>query len=786
MVDVTLSLDGGNRLARGKGVLRPLLILSLTLLAAFFNLRDPIMPGSGLDASWVLATEHAARSGAVFGRDFVFTYGPYFRLATRLFDPDRFAPVLFYDVATVVLLCAPALLAGSIRGIAAVAAALFLLAPATDSLVMAGFLAVFLSALKVRDARTIALVAICGPLVLSKLSFILVLGPLVLLADAFHARHRRLPLFTGVLAASILLSLVAAGQPLSSLPDLARNSLAIIFGYGHAMELRGAFSQALLAVGLSGVLILVCAWRLIGRPVLEAPDALRLRVIANPQSLAALSGVTWFLFIAFKAGFVRQDTHPMLTFEAIVLGTAVLAGHLSKQFYEDPAPRIATPLLGLAIISIVVVCYVARSGAQSPGTLALPAAEAAFARTVGDAPDRLTIARNWLLGSRWKDATTRREQALADLKRAFPPTVVGSVDVIPYDLAEVIGSGLDYRPRPIPQSYSAYTPHLQNLDAAHFAGTGAPDTLLIKLLDIDGRLPTLALGPSLPVIAARYDAVGMDRLGLVMRRRELPRPVATRPLGQASIVLNRWMDLPRSNGVVMGRFDIRPTLATQIIGFLFKDPALAVHLRSASGKVRSYRFIPGMAREGVALSPLPTPGSLGAFMLLEPSSGLPLDPVVAMMIEGHEWAYRGGAVSFQAVQVQPAANQALAGRLRLRATLALSDPTGLASLDAAEIFAHAPTTLRAPIAEPTRLDGVVGLRAHPPGPPSDGARFLIKQIEPTGRQTVLFDRVLSDGAAEAPFSIALKPGAELVLTTDALGNPNFDWSYWRLFSRPAA
>jgi hypothetical protein len=738
------------------------------LLTAFLNLRDPLLPGVGLDASWVLATDHAVKTGAVFGRDFVFTYGPYFRLATRLFEPGRFGLVLAFDLITPLMLAAPALINRSFGGMTAIAAALLVFQPSTDSLVMAAFLAVFLAALQRPGGWTLLLVALCGPLVLSKLSFALVLGPLMLLADATHARGRRWPAFTPVLAVSAVLSLIAAHQPLSALPDFAANSLAIILGYGHAMQLPGPYAEAALALLLSAGVLGLYAWRLAAR------GAHALVV------MAAVCGAAWFFFIAFKAGFVRQDGHPAITFEAIVLGSAVLIGALCPASGQAARDRARTRIAAAIWVLAAAACFVAKSAATDRAASPWSAAALQLDRAVKGAPARLGDAASWLTGARQAEMTRRRDDALNRLRRVFPAAVTGSVDVIPYDLSEVIGSGLDYRPRPVPQSYSSYTPELQRRDAAHFAGPSAPDTLLLKLIDIDNRLPTLAVGPSLPVIAARYDAVGMDPLGIVLRRRAAPRPVRMRELGVAALPLNAWVDLPRMPGVVMGRFDIRPTLPAKLAGFLFRDPLLAIHLRGASGQVRTYRFVPGMAQAGVAISPMPAPGGLGALLLLSPQANLPADPVVAVMIEGHRWAYGDAKVALSAMERAPAAILSLSPGFALKAALTLSDPSGRAALEAGEIFAHAPTTLKATVTAPIVLEGVVGIRPHPPGPTGDGVAFSIAQIDAAGRERVLFRRTLPDGPSQASVRVTLTPGTRVVLRTDARGNVNFDWSYWNL------
>src|SRR5437868_8190718 len=69
-------------------------VLAICVAAVVLLLVPPGLPGAGLDASWNLALEHAAREGKIFGQDFVFTYGPFGVLSARLFDPGTFIFVL--------------------------------------------------------------------------------------------------------------------------------------------------------------------------------------------------------------------------------------------------------------------------------------------------------------------------------------------------------------------------------------------------------------------------------------------------------------------------------------------------------------------------------------------------------------------------------------------------------------------------------------------------------------------------------------------------------------------
>ncbi len=95
--------------------------------------------------------------------------------------------------------------------------------------------------------------------------------------------------------------------------------------------------------------------------------------------------------------------------------------------------------------------------------------------------------------------------AVADLTSA-PLAVLlhGGADLYPVDQAVIIANTTRWDPRPVFQSYAAYTPFLAELNAAHLAGPSRPQTLLFRVAAIDGRFPALDDGPSWLSILSSY------------------------------------------------------------------------------------------------------------------------------------------------------------------------------------------------------------------------------------------------------------------------------------------
>lgn len=747
-------------------------LIGLMILAVCvpLSISDPALPSATLDGSWQLAAEYAAKHGLVFGRDFIFSYGPFHYLATRLFDPATWPFVVLSLALSVVAMFWPVVRNGSVPAAIGVGLSVLLLQVQFDALTTLAMFGVFLACLQSRSLWPVILVVLCAPLVLAKLSFGLVLGPLLVMADLDRLSARRPPVLTFAFVLACLASYLAAGQPALALLAFISSTLEIVLGYGRAMQIPGSRHELALAVGLSGLSLLVAglqaltAWRVDRRDF---------------RPLIAVAGLGWMLFVLFKMGFVRQDPHTLIFHMAAPAALAMAYGFLDRPEFRHPRLQLVA---GLIFLLVLGSSFYWRSYQLGPGPQVPVNVHADAKATLAGVVPRFNTGLNWLRGRGLDDQARARRQQQSQIARAFPPTVRGAVDAIPFDVAPLIASGLDYRPRPVVQSYSSYTPALQRRDLAYLTGPRAPETLFLSVWDIDARLPTLATGPLLPVIGQRYDTVGSDPLGVILKRRATPRPMSVRRTTTYSLPLETWVAAPSGEGrLLMARIKVNRTLAGRLVGFVYREPLMAIHLRTASGREVAYRFVPDMAQLGVAVSPLPAAWEQGAPVLLDPSWSALGERVTAIRVVTNKraWAFGDATVSFDDIGFAPGFAGQLRGLTLLGAQLARSDANHTASFDGDEIFAHAATTMSAMLAEPLHFRGVAGLRPQPPGTAAgDGVRFLVTVTLPSGDlQTVLDTRVAARGAP-VPFEVRAPAGARLEMQTLPLADTNYDWSYW--------
>lgn len=64
-----------------------------------------------------------------------------------------------------------------------------------------------------------------------------------------------------------------------------------------------------------------------------------------------------------------------------------------------------------------------------------------------------------------------------------------TIDIFPWNISLLFENKLNYLPRPVLQSYSAYTPYLEELNFRHYNSARAPEFVLYEFESIDNRYP---------------------------------------------------------------------------------------------------------------------------------------------------------------------------------------------------------------------------------------------------------------------------------------------------------
>ncbi len=566
-----------------------LLFLFLTLICVFVPF-SPNMPSLGLDASWVIGMNEAIGRGFSIGKQIVFTFGPYSSVYTKHYHPAT-------DVLT--------LLGGTMVAIPFGLAIhqLSIGAPPRWKLAIILFIAIvrgppdalfysmiFVSGLCVimayADAKqkpefnlqrflaiTVQIIPL-GLLPIIKGSF-LVSSLLTLVICSFYLilKKKFFPAFLICVVPLIAMATFwsASGQSPLGLENYIISMIPIIFGYSDAMNSDGNAIEIILFILTSVVMVSF----VIKRSALSVFENFFLGTIF-------LS----FLFLSFKGGFVRHDAH------AIVAGSAVLMAALIVPLVIPG--RAWYPLVALASVSWLVI------DAQYIPTSSRSLLEN-FGNTYASAWTGLTMRAN---NRDWPGS--QFNAALKSMKEeAKLPVLSGTTDIYSYEQAALIASGNTWSPRPVFQSYSAYTPFLAELNREHLIGQEAPDNVFFRLQPIDGRIPSLDDGPSLPALLQHYQLMKLLNDTLILKNRGITEDQKMEEtLKEGTATFDDPIIIPDAHEPLFVELKFESTILGKIANLLFRSEQLEITINLKTGDHRNYRIISKMAEAGFIISPL--------------------------------------------------------------------------------------------------------------------------------------------------------------------------------------
>ncbi len=551
------------------------LVVGLVATALCWPVRDGT-PAVGLDPGWRWFITRAAREHLRFGHDVVFTYGPLGWLfepvapsSGQLVAATVFAAVVFVGGFAVLTRLLAARLPRAVAVVLVVAASSQLQVPAaelTAALLTCVVLARLLLGTRPVGLGTVAVVAVAaGALTTTKIGIGLVLGAQAALLAVVAGRGPQAGRHPGTVArgfgtvargvgtvargvgtavlvgvagivVGFLVAWLGAGQRLRDVSVFLRGSQQVQAGYQSAMsyeEPGRTWEWTAAAVGLT-LLVAVVALA-----AAAAAPTDRFRVVA--AGAAALGAV----YNEVLQAFVRHGgTHDVAGQEAAVVVVAGLIGGLGAIPVRSPrgagrpsraVPRRRPVILGLAAATPALAAVVwVGACAVAARDVAVPA--------IGQDRVRWLLTDLRLSG----DPSARRAVEAAGLATvrdtaAIPSGVraalgAGPVTPVPWELTAVTASGLDLSTLPVPQTYGAYTPYLDELNADVLRSpTGPPTVLRQYARAIDQRNPMWESPQAMLVLVCHYREVAVGGGYQVLRRAAPSCAVGPEVLGTARV-----------------------------------------------------------------------------------------------------------------------------------------------------------------------------------------------------------------------------------------------------------
>ncbi len=563
----------------------------LVFIFASFNLK---FIGSFLDQSWEYGMDLAVLNRMRIGTDIIFTFGPYASIFSRTYHPGfvdfPLMCKIFLGLSYAVLFCLYARQSNIYQQFLFLA--LLLLMKGEPNTLLYSYpllwgLYIFKNTYAYGNdcarnksldsaAPWICLLSVpLGMLILVKGTLIGLCGGIaatVLVYFLYLKKYRMAAAIAVIPTVSCLFFWVLSGQKLLDLPYFFINSIPIISGYTAAMS-----------VGADNIEVKQWLFILISLMFIWSIIKMRIR---NAEKIFISIFLLIFLFLSFKGGFVR---HGGYISAASLLLTACLYCF------------VAGKTLGRFILFCSFIFFLYMSGNNFHNL---------YDSVINQYKSSLQAACNI---QAWKNHMLALHNAhKRAIQSEFPiPKLPGTTDQYPFRQGVLFASDNVWNPRPIFQSYSAYTEKLASLNEQHLRGANAPDNILFDLSreeTIDFRLPAMEDGCSWPALLDNYHITGNNQFVFLRKNAQLKETSSFRKLLEGEYEVGQIVTLPYfPNGArLYANINIEPTLTGKMeIAISRTDPIYAAFLLNNERQL-VFRIVPEIVKSGFFISPLIT------------------------------------------------------------------------------------------------------------------------------------------------------------------------------------
>ncbi len=548
-------------------------------------------PHVGLDDSWRRALNLAVKNHLVFGRDFIFTFGPLGFLETR---DNQYINNIWFILSDLFLsigffwLFLKHLCRGSYWWWPIIfISALFLKDVNFSQKLFLLFIAFSGNSIRQNFTNHFELIYLA---IVSALFFYIKLSygtasfalTALLIACSFFKNKKG---FTLLLAGYLITFALTALLTKVALVAYFKNTLQIVSYFSDAMGINDDFFGIYIFLAFKLTLLFALLF------IVFTIQKIRSKQFISLQML--IVGILCYAFFFFyKAGFTRVDAfHFVYYFETMPIFwvTSVFLLNQDRYWYSK--------LLGIAAIwlSFTIILWKIDMGLTTKITVNSALEYVSPVGYFSNLSQKFIETEKDLINARLNSDTLK---------------MIGNstVDIIPIDISTVALNNLNYSPRPDPQSYQAYNKVLDSINADHFYKDGRPEFVFIGNQAIDKRHPIWDESITLATIKLNYQYNGevLNYINhyLLLKNRHQPRIYpqfewikdTVINLGE-KIVIN----FPDSTPVYMAS-TVKHSLSGKLTKLFYNTPTLDITLYFEDTTSDHYKAIPAIMQEPLLIS----------------------------------------------------------------------------------------------------------------------------------------------------------------------------------------
>ncbi len=191
------------------------------------------------------------------------------------------------------------------------------------------------------------------------------------------------------------------------------------------------------------------------------------------------------------------------------------------------------------------------------------------------------------------------------------------VDCYPYNYCFIQANNLQWAPRPIIQSYAAYTTQLDSKNAEHFLSYSAPDYIIWEsdilkrdrwqsdMSSIDGRYLMHDEPQTIQNIFSSYYIVSKEENYVLWAKRKEALVVKEKELTRKKVDIGwgTWIPVPKHNTAIQLNAQLNNSLLAKLKSAVYKGEAVFLEFKTAQG-IRKQRVTQKHLSQNLLISPL--------------------------------------------------------------------------------------------------------------------------------------------------------------------------------------
>ena len=569
----------------------------LCFAIAIFPFHFFAIPESGIDGSWALSINLAIKNNFIWGKDYLFTYGPLGYLATRLNDYVPNYQIVVFQLLVWGNLCFIQYKLTNLftifekkhflLGLLLTACIYNYIQPELSSFLLLSFIFWLIDAL-INNKLNSAIIAFFISLFMFFIkldSGIIILFFLILfyLHQIVTSKTRYKYLFLLVLHTALILLLSTFLKV--DLPNYLASSVHIIGSYNDAMYLEN--STLKIAIGI-GVLVVFIIYSITN-----------LKIILSKSTYTLSYFICMcVLFILFKHGFVRHQGYGFL-YPPITLFVALFLIH----FFTPTELKLFKVLYLILIPSSIIISSIL------------------FIENIDITKPYLFNVKNKTLSfitlKLYHKKYVSPERKITGIDKANSPIILpkrikdaigkSNTDVVPHIVSMIYDNNLNYNPRPGIQTYANYDAYLDEKGYAKYTSQNKPNYIIYCAenynndASIDNRYPFFDEPKTKMAMLENYTIIDSFENQLLLKSGK-SRPLIYSNAKPINIKLNTEIEIEKSKDLVLMKFDLSYSNLGKIVRFFYQPPSLKVKFTLDNGKQYTFKIIKWLLNEGVIVN----------------------------------------------------------------------------------------------------------------------------------------------------------------------------------------